>query len=312
MVLGGYNRRVAKKKKFEKEKTKKRWLHDLRPETKESIGAVVAFLAGAIAVFAWFGRAGRFGAIFFRAMETLLGEGYLLLPTVLFLLGFAFLFSMQKRLFLSAFLGGLLFLLSALGLVDLIFEGQRGGVIGFIVSSPLLGFFDIWVSGVILFSLFVISLLITFNIPLRIKKTGVPNVPLSESMPSLSPVETAAIPPEPVFITPETPNSEERETAVPDKMPSPMRFKRDPSYSFPPLSLLENDRGTPSSGDIKANANIIQRTLQHFGIPVEMGEVNVGPSITQYTLKPAQGIKLSRITSLHNDLSKRQFRGNPF
>ena len=66
---------------------------------------------------------------------------------------------------------------------------------------------------------------------------------------------------------------------------------------------MENDKGKPSSGDIKANSNIIKRTLQNFSIVVEMGEINVGPSITQYTLRPAEGIKLSRITGLHNDLS---------
>ena len=48
-----------------------------------------------------------------------------------------------------------------------------------------------------------------------------------------------------------------------------------------------------------ANANIIKRTLESFGIAVEMGEINVGPAVTRYTLKPAEGIKLSRITALN-------------
>jgi S-DNA-T family DNA segregation ATPase FtsK/SpoIIIE len=74
-------------------------------------------------------------------------------------------------------------------------------------------------------------------------------------------------------------------------------------YKFPAVDLLEGDSGEPTSGDIKANANIIQRTLQHFGIEVEMAEVNIGPTVTQYTLRPAQGIKLSKITTLQNDLS---------
>ncbi|MEK7123866.1 MAG: DNA translocase FtsK, partial [Patescibacteria group bacterium] len=74
-------------------------------------------------------------------------------------------------------------------------------------------------------------------------------------------------------------------------------------YKFPSLDLLEGDRGLPSSGDIKANANIIKRTFQNFGIEVEMGEVNVGPTVTQYTMKPAEGVKLTRITGLQNDLA---------
>lgn len=74
-------------------------------------------------------------------------------------------------------------------------------------------------------------------------------------------------------------------------------------YTFPPFELLEEDSGRPTVGDIRANASIIKRTLQNFDINVEMGEVNTGPTVTQYTLKPAEGIKLARITALNNDLS---------
>ena len=48
-------------------------------------------------------------------------------------------------------------------------------------------------------------------------------------------------------------------------------------FTPPPLSLLERDRGKPEVGDIKANANIIKRTLQNFGITVEMDEISIGP-----------------------------------
>ncbi len=74
-------------------------------------------------------------------------------------------------------------------------------------------------------------------------------------------------------------------------------------FTPPPLSLLEKDRGKPETGDIKANANIIKRTLQNFGITVEMDEISIGPSVTRYSLKPAEGVKLSRIITLSNDLS---------
>jgi S-DNA-T family DNA segregation ATPase FtsK/SpoIIIE len=71
----------------------------------------------------------------------------------------------------------------------------------------------------------------------------------------------------------------------------------------PPLSLLERDKGKPGVGDIKANANIIKRTLQNFGIDVEMDEISIGPTVTRYALKPAEGVKLSRIVGLQNDLA---------
>jgi len=70
-----------------------------------------------------------------------------------------------------------------------------------------------------------------------------------------------------------------------------------------PMSLLNSKKGKPTSGDIKENKEIIRSTLENFSIPVEMGEVSVGPTVTQYTFKPSEGIKLSRITNLNNDLA---------
>ncbi|MFH0856717.1 MAG: DNA translocase FtsK 4TM domain-containing protein [bacterium] len=70
-----------------------------------------------------------------------------------------------------------------------------------------------------------------------------------------------------------------------------------------PLELLENQQGKPTSVDIKNNTEVIRKTLENFGIDVEMGDVNVGPTVTQFTLRPSEGIKLSQITTLHNDLA---------
>ena len=67
--------------------------------------------------------------------------------------------------------------------------------------------------------------------------------------------------------------------------------------------MLEEDKGKPNTGDIKANANIIKRTLANFGIEVEMDEITIGPTVTRYALKPAEGVKLSRIVGLQNDLA---------
>jgi DNA segregation ATPase FtsK/SpoIIIE, S-DNA-T family len=76
----------------------------------------------------------------------------------------------------------------------------------------------------------------------------------------------------------------------------------DAEYNPPPLSLLSEDKGKPGVGDIKANANIIKRTFQNFGISVEMDEVSVGPTVTRYAIKPAEGVRLSKIISLQNNL----------
>ena len=82
-----------------------------------------------------------------------------------------------------------------------------------------------------------------------------------------------------------------------------IRKSDDDSLSPIPLELLEGDRGKPAGGDVKVNSNIIKRTLQNFGIDVEMGEVSIGPSVTQYSLRPAEGMKLSKILALQNDLA---------
>lgn len=75
--------------------------------------------------------------------------------------------------------------------------------------------------------------------------------------------------------------------------------------NLPPLDLLSPKRSKPTSGDIQANAETIHNTLQEFNIGVEMGEVRVGPTVTQYSFKPDRGVKLSRITALSNDLALR-------
>ena len=70
-----------------------------------------------------------------------------------------------------------------------------------------------------------------------------------------------------------------------------------------PINLLKAAIGKPTSGDIKTSIEIITRTLENFGIDIEMDNVTVGPTVTQYAFKPADGVKLSRITALRNDLA---------
>ena len=70
-----------------------------------------------------------------------------------------------------------------------------------------------------------------------------------------------------------------------------------------PLDLLNAAIGKPTSGDIKNNMLLIKRSLENFGIRVEMGGVRVGPTVTQYSFKPAKGIKVASITKLKNDLA---------
>lgn len=75
-------------------------------------------------------------------------------------------------------------------------------------------------------------------------------------------------------------------------------------WDYPPLTLLSNNEGGDADrGDIKLNADTIERTLDSFGIKAKVKEVNYGPSVTQYALEINRGTKLSKITGLSTDLA---------
>lgn len=70
-----------------------------------------------------------------------------------------------------------------------------------------------------------------------------------------------------------------------------------------PIGLMNSKVGKATAGDIKNSQEVIRRTLSNFGIPVEMGDVNIGPTVTQYTMRPVDGVRLSKITTLNADLA---------
>ncbi|MFH1183162.1 MAG: DNA translocase FtsK 4TM domain-containing protein [Candidatus Moraniibacteriota bacterium] len=74
-------------------------------------------------------------------------------------------------------------------------------------------------------------------------------------------------------------------------------------WKFPPLNILEKNTTKAVAEDIKTNSAAIKKTLLNFGIPAEVVEVNVGPTVTQYAIRPAEGIKLSRITAIQSNLA---------
>ncbi len=75
-------------------------------------------------------------------------------------------------------------------------------------------------------------------------------------------------------------------------------------WEYPPLSLLSDiNNHKADRGDINKIASTIERTLQSFGVDARVAEVNLGPAVTQYALEIALGTKVSKITSLANDLA---------
>ena len=312
----------------EKEKSKKKSRLDLADETKKGIIAVLVFVFALISVLSAFGVAGVFGDYFYKLGGMIFGIfGYWLLPLASLLAGVAILKSLHEDLYGTPFIGIGIFLLGLLGLFQLILtdrvtSGNGGGYIGFLIAWPLLRAFGVYTAYLILLAFVLIAVLITFNVSLKnifakffAKKENEAQVltPAEES--SLGSLVKKVLP-SPSFRVKDIEDEIEDEKDEIEKSAGKIKEGKSKEldfilaskmslrdYKLPPVDLLEGDSGEPTSGDIKANANIIKRTLQHFGIEVEMAEVNIGPTVTQYTLRPAQGIKLSKLTGLQNDLS---------
>jgi S-DNA-T family DNA segregation ATPase FtsK/SpoIIIE len=77
----------------------------------------------------------------------------------------------------------------------------------------------------------------------------------------------------------------------------------DPNWEAPSIDLLEKKQSPADAGDVNQNAQTIKDTLGEFGIDVEMEGANIGPKVTQYTLRPPSGVKLTRITQLETNIA---------
>lgn len=77
----------------------------------------------------------------------------------------------------------------------------------------------------------------------------------------------------------------------------------DPTWQLPSLDLLNQKQDKADAGDVEGNAEIIKESLNNFNIDVDMEGANIGPRVTQFTLKPQTGVKLTKITALENNLA---------
>ena len=327
-----------KKGKNNKTETKGENFLKLKTETKHGILAVIFFVLALFFLMSVFELAGVAGEFVYDKLHYLLGIGYILLPFLFILLGSSFIKSETPNVGWARVFSSALFLLSSLGLVDIASDWpaeagkHSGGILGEVLSMPLVALFDVYASIAFLGAILIISILVMFDAKLELaiiwkkilaifKKEKVdeegdeenpenaddPSISLSSSeseqneteKESKSAIEKAK---EALGMGKKSGSHAKNETE--EEMPIRKRKGVHAStYTPPPLSLLEEDKGKPNTGDIKANANIIKRTLANFGIEVEMDEITVGPTVTRYALKPAEGVKLSRIVGLQNDLA---------
>ena len=305
----------------------------LPSETKRAVLVITLVILGLFLCLAAFGVAGIAGSDTYRLFDYLLGFGYFLLPTLFFVLAWTSLretsgFDWVKGLMSIAFI------LSGLGFIDVI--DAKGGLVGALIGRPAVHFFDIYASLVFLGGLSLVSILVLLEGKISLElfaslgraltalvqklwalertKKETPEAPLA-------PVVTASLSTQNKPSEAETEGDTEAEEISAQELKNQVRASQAEAakdtqakiaaatlrsllgqYTPPPLSLLERDKGRPGVGDIKANANLIKRTLANFGIVVELDEISIGPSVTRYAIKPAEGVRLQKIVSLQTNL----------
>ena len=316
-------KKKRKKNKKEKEESRPK---ELSPEAKRAILAIVMFAIGLISLLSLFGMAGPVGKYVDLAIGIFLGWTKFIFPIILLVYGYLLLRGEKYEISLGNYIGFLIMLLSFNALLHIGYErselvemsiaGSGGGFLGIVLNYPMQFLIGKIATVIILIALMLVGLILIFN-------TSIENLIIKN--PSLEFLRK----PFDIFFrrgrgeyveddedyeedeVEEEPEEDEEREVEPEGEKEIEEDEEDTLKKFPtkkikidlPLSLLNKKSGKPTSGDINLGMDKIEKTLENFGIDVEMGDVKVGPTVTQYTLKPAEGIKLSRITGLNNDLA---------
>ncbi len=236
----------------------------------------------------------------------------------------------EPRLDWNDLLGGLLLLVAILGLFSLgvadeaeIPQESGGGVVGYFIAHTLAvdahltvfgAFFLLLISGLI-------GAMLAFDISLP--QAVRPFVALGQAAGRL--VQRLSHRPQMVIRLPREerpsrplPEAEEvGEEEEEEEAPAPRIVGRGEQrgtisavtpvageWRLPPLDLLEQaGEAEISQAEIRRRARIIESTLASFNVQARVVEVNCGPTVTQFALQPGVGVKVSKITSLANDLA---------
>ena len=294
-----------------KQKVPHGFFDDLSPQTKQAIGAVFFLVLGTFFILSSLNYAGPAGVFTHKGLTYLFGYGFVLAPIVCLLYVYVLMRPREdERVSISKAIGVALLFFSILGLLTLP-EKPLGGMAGSLLSYPLVAFFGKAIAGIVLGATTLVGIFLTFDTGFLIAKLF--GGERREKQKAIDLAEAD------VFLTPESQKAMDAEEDTEEAEEKPLKESRftdkadtgngtfavssfSGTYEPPPLSLLNKDRGKPQVGDIKANANIIKRTLKNFNIEVEMDEVSIGPTVTRYALKPAEGVRISKIVGLQNNL----------
>ena len=292
----------------------------LSERTKRWIKATLMFLATIVVALSFWERSGVAGKFFMTTSQFLIGRAVFTVPLFFFLGGLIFLRSKSRGRTLALFLAIFISIIGISGILASRNLGQMdGGWIGFLMGKLLVGFFGILVANIVFGSVILIGAFIFIQFVWQeylenefdeyMDKKPSFSAQINKSEDATFKIkgveqeknETAKNLTSRISLFKKPLGRSQTGEAEDAKEKKSVAAKGD--YVLPPLDLLNKNETAPTSGNIKENSMIIKSTLENFGIPVEMAEVNVGPTVTQYAFKPAEGVKLSKITTLSNNLA---------
>ncbi len=307
---------MAKKKKQTRKKA-------LQPETEQSsfwplAGAILLMIAALFILLGGFGTGGRLPKGLFSGTYWAVGWAAFVVPIVLIFFGITKFASENKRVPLGKFISmiaGLAFTASWFYVVfatkDSIgsYSGGHGGEVGKLLGGTVLNAIDKWPAGVMFLVFSIIAFFFAFGISLQelvklshlfrrkeedtdlaaLKQKATEGFKLNEGVP----VEHTGA--RAVFKSSAPKVSSENQVAL--------TVASDPDWKFPSVDLLNQKQDKANAGDVNGNAKTIKETFDNFNINVEMEGANIGPRVTQYTMRPPAGVKLTKIAALENNLA---------
>ncbi len=316
----------------------------LKPETKRAVTGVLLITLAIITVFSFFGQSGKLGDGLLLVWQKIFGWLAYVMPVVVMWIGYRLVRPAQEALTRTRLAGFILVFVGLLGGLHLIggpvdeslqvaYEGGGGGFLGFLLSYPLSLALSPLMSGLIFIAASLIGVCIGFDVsPSDVGRWIKGLVPGSasadsedeseedgdreetESRPAGGVLPRFHLTPIAKPVTPDPDQAKLEQQAQQEKQQEEMRRKQlkqaNREYHPPSLDLLLSTSRQPEGGDVEGNKEIIAKTLENFGITVTMGKAKVGPTVTQYTLRPDEGVRLSQITALQNDLA-RALRAHP-
>ncbi len=290
----------------------------LAPEVKRQIVGVLLAALTVLLLFAVFNFGGSLVTGMFHGLRLAIGYTAYFLPVITASLAIM-LFRPEEPPRAHNYFGFAVLIVSLSGLFHVgvssdsfatAQEGSGGGYLGYGVSHAMLGVMNLAASSVVLVAAVIISVIIATNTDLMELFRRIREVLKTKPEAELR-VNDATAEALKVNDNSGAPNSlplkghlELGKRPAKDEVPQEaLTSGSDDSWQPPSLDLLTTASNKADAGDVKHNAGIIQQTLESFGIGVTMGEVNVGPTVTQYTFMPPAGVKLNKITGLDTNLA---------